>query len=379
MIRHLLCFVVIAGLLVTDLYAATATAATVTFTAPDMPSWLPYVLFGLGALGATVLDSTMMTLIDYAKLLDPDDQVARIINLLAQKNEMLQDMPFMEGNLITGHRTTMLTGLPTVYWRLLNQPVPPSKERTAQVDEQTGMLEAYSEVDVKLANLGGNAGAVRLSKARAFLEAMSQEMQSTVLYGSAAAPEEFIGLAPRYSSLSAGNADNIISAGGTGSTDNTSIWRVEWGEGQVSGIYPKGSKVGLQHEDLGIETKESTDGLMRVYRDHWSWDMGIALEDWRHVGRIANIDVSNLSNASDAADLLFFMADLEERMQEGTGRAVFYMNRTVARFLRHQTREAVGDGGGITWETVGGRRIRMFGSTPIRIVDAILNTEDVVA
>ncbi len=241
------------------------------------------------------------------------------------------------------------------------------------------MLEAYSEVDVKLANLGGNAGGVRLSKARAFLEAMSQEMQSTVIYGSAAAPEEFIGLAPRYSDTSAGNGDNILLGGGTGSTDNTSIWLIEWGDDQISGIYPKGSKAGLGHEDLGIETKQSTAGLMRVFRDHWMWDCGIALMDWRYVGRIANIDVSNLSSASDAADLLYLMADLEERIESGTGRRAFYMNRTVRRFLRHQTQQAVSAGAGITFENVAGKTIAMFGDTPVRRVDAILNTEDVVS
>jgi hypothetical protein len=251
-----------------DLHAAAlATHATASAAHP----WMRAFLIGGSLFAAgTVLDATMMTLVDYAKLLDPNDQVARIINLLAQKNEMLMDMPFMEGNLITGHRTTVLTGLPAVYFRLLNQPVPTSKETTAQITEQTGMLEAYSEVDKKLADLGGNAGGVRLSKAKAFLEAMSQEMQSTVIYGSAAAPEEFIGLAPRYSDTSAGNGDNVIKAGGTGSTDNTSIWLIEWGDDQLAGIYPKGSKAGIMHEDLGIETKQSSAGLMRVYRDHWS-------------------------------------------------------------------------------------------------------------
>jgi hypothetical protein len=377
MVRKLLAVAILIAAFSPNLHAAALAAHG--FTSPAHP-WITALLAGGGLFAAgAVLDATMMTLVDYAKLLDPNDQIARIINLLAQKNEMLMDMPFMEGNLITGHRTTVLTGLPAVYFRLINQAIPSSKETTAQITEQTGMLEAYSEVDVKLANLGGNAGAVRLSKAKAFLEAMSQEMQSTVIYGSAAAPEEFIGLAPRYSDTTAGNGDNILLAGGTGSTDNTSIWLVEWGDDQIAGIYPKGSKAGLAHEDLGIETKQTTAGLMRVYRDHWMWDAGIALMDWRYAGRIANIDVSNLSSASDAADLFYFMADLEERLQQGTGRRAFYMNRTVRRFLRHQAKTAVGSGGGVTFENVAGRTQAMFGDTPVRLVDAILNTEDVVA
>ncbi len=51
---------------------------------------------------------------------------------------------------------------------------------------------------------------------------------------------------------SAGNAQNIIDAGGTG-TDNTSIWLV-WGENTVHGIFPKGQKAGIQMEDKGRDT-----------------------------------------------------------------------------------------------------------------------------
>jgi len=335
-----------------------------------------------GLSSAAAIATTAMTLLDYAKRLDPNDQVARIIELLAQTNQILEDMPFMEGNLITGHRTTVRTGLPDVFWRLLNQGVLTSKSRTAQIDEQCGMLEAYSQVDRDLADLGGNAGGVRLSEARAFLEAMNQEMASTLIYGSASAPEEFIGLAARYSSLSAGNADNIIAAGGTGSTDNTSAYLIAWDPETITGIYPSGSRAGIFHEDLGLETVENAGGvtgaLMRAYRDHWQWKCGIALKDWRYVVRIANIDVSNLGSASDAADLLELFADAEERIPNELGKRAFYVNRTVRRYLRHQTKEQVSAGGGVTFQNVAGKTVMMFGDTPVRRTDALLNTEDVV-
>jgi hypothetical protein len=334
-------------------------------------------------MGAAALSTGAMTLIDYAKLLDPNDQVARIIELLSQTNEILLDMPFMEGNLITGHRTTVRTGLPDVFWRLLNQGVAPSKAHTAQIDEQTGMLEAFSQVDRALADLGGNRAGVRMSNARAFLEAMNNEMASTLIYGSASAPEEFIGLAARYSSSTAGNGDNVILGGGTGSTDNTSIYLVAWGEETVCGIYPKGSRAGLFHEDLGEKLIQNAGGvtgaLMMALVDHWEWKCGLALKDWRYVVRIANIDVSNLSSASDQANLLRLMADAEERLPNELGSRAFYANRTVIRNMRHQTTSAVSAGGGITFENYAGKRTRMFGITPVRVTDAILNTEDVVA
>src|SRR5688500_13356212 len=199
------------------------------------------------------IGNNVLTLVDWAKRLDPGGKVDRIVELLAMTNPILQQMPFLEGNLPTGHRTTVRTGLPAVAWRLLNQGIQPSKSTTAQADEAIGMLEAWSETDVELAKLNGNLAEFRFSEAGAFIEALNQEMAQTIFYGNQGmAPEEFTGLAVRYSSLSAVNGQNIVNAGGVGS-DNTSIWLIVWGPNTVHGIFPKGSKAGIEHNDLGIE------------------------------------------------------------------------------------------------------------------------------
>jgi hypothetical protein len=100
--------------------------------------------------GVTI-GATNPTLWDVAKAFGPDGRVAAVAELLSQKNQMLEDIPWFEGNLPSGHRITQRVGLPTVYFRLLNQGVPKSKSLRAQVDEQTAMMEARSQVDVKLA------------------------------------------------------------------------------------------------------------------------------------------------------------------------------------------------------------------------------------
>lgn len=328
----------------------------------------------------SLLGTSALNLLDWAKRLDPDGTVPMIVELLAQTNELLADMSWREGNLPTGHRTTIRTGLPTVYWRMINQGIPPSKSATAQIDEQAGMLEAWSEVDKDLVLLNGNASAFRLSEAKAFLEAMNQEMASTLIYGNGGlAPEEFTGLAPRYSAIvGAANSENIIDAGGTQS-DNTSIWLVAWGEETVHGIFPKGSKAGLVHEDFGEVTVEVTAGVagnrMRGLQERYQWKAGLVVKDWRYVVRIANIDVSDLALATPTADLIDFMEAAEEIIPNELGRRVFYMNRRVRRYLRKQTRSDVSTGGGLTYDNVDGKPRLMFGSTPIRKIDAILNTE----
>ena len=330
------------------------------------------------------LSSNALTLADWAKRLDPEGKVPSIVELLAQNNEILADMQWIEGNLPTGHRTTVRTGLPTVAWRLLNQGVQPSKSVTAQVDESCGMLEAWSEVDKDLAMLNGNTAAFRLSEAQAFIEAMNQEMGQTVFYGnSGLAPEEFNGLSVRYSSLSAANGQNIINAGGAGS-DNTSIWLICWGQQTVHGIFPKGSKAGLVHEDLGEVTVETSAGIagtrLRAYQDHWQWKCGVALKDWRYAVRIANIDVSNLVAKSSAADLIENMIKAIHRIPSlGMGKCAFYMNRTVKQMLDIQRRDDVQTGGSLVYNDVDGKLIPSFRGIPIRTCDAILETEATVA
>lgn len=328
------------------------------------------------------LASNVATLADHAKRLDPDGKVPMIVELLRQRNTILDDMLWKEGNLPTGHRTTVRTGLPTVTARRLNEGVVPSKSTTAQIDEQCSMFEAISEVDADLVKLNGNDAGFRLSEASAFIEAMNQTMAQTLFYGNAGiTPEYFTGFAPRYASLSGTNSQNILSAGGTNS-DNTSIWLIAWGENTVSGIYPKGSKAGLIHEDLGEQMIQTGVGIgtgrMKAFIDRWQWKCGLAVRDWRYAVRIANIDVSNLVTESGAADLIKLMIKAIHRLPDlSSGRPVFYCNRTVREMLDIQalTKAAYQ----LNIDNVEGKPVTKFRGIRIETCDQILETESVVA
>lgn len=333
---------------------------------------------------ATLGQSGKVTLLDIAKSLDPDGSVGDVAELLTQTNEILLDMPWMEGNMPTGHKGTIRTGLPTAIWRQMYQGVPPSKSVRAKVEDACGMLETRSEVDKDTAELNGNTSAFRLSEATAFVEAMNQTMAQTLIYGNTVTnPERFTGLAPRYSAISgAANATNIIDAGGTGS-DNTSIWLVCWGQQTVTGVYPKGSKAGLQHEDLGlIDAFDANNQRFRAYADWWQWKCGVHLKDWRYVVRACNIDVSNLVSEAGAADLVKIMVRMMARIPfPGMGTPVFYANRTVKEMLSIQAlnksqnalsiTEALRQFGGVE---VSLKELRFLGY-PVRTVDQILTTE----
>lgn len=333
-----------------------------------------------------------VTLLDVTRAMAPDGSVSAVAELLSQSNEILLDMPWYEGNLPTGHRGVIRTGIPEPTWRKLYQGVAPGKSLRATVEDSVGMLEARSEVDVDVANLNGNSSAFRLSEGRAFLEGMNQTMAETLIYGDATLhPERFTGLAPRYNTLSGTIAQNVISGGGSGN-DQTSVWLVLWGKETVHGIFPKGSTAGLTHKDLGeIDAFDGSNNRYRAMADLWQWKCGIHVKDWRYIVRIANVDSTDLlagsgTQASTAATFLpkLMIKALARIPHRGMGNAAFYCNRTVKEMLAIQAMDknqnvlslqtSAQEYGAITagWVEQGGVR---FMGVPVRTVDRIDLTE----
>tara|TARA_R100000697_G_scaffold84117_1_gene96097 strand:+ start:552 stop:1574 length:1023 start_codon:yes stop_codon:yes gene_type:complete len=337
------------------------------------------------------LSTSNLTLADWAKRSDPDGRVPIVAELLSQSNEILEDCVFKEGNLPTGERVIIRTGLPSVYWRALNQGIPNSKSTTAQVDEACGILEARSEVDKDLAMLNGNTAQFRLSEDTAFLEAMNQTQAETMFYGNPGTdPKKFLGLAPRYSALSGANSStNVISAGGSGS-DNSSVYLVVWGDQTVYCPFPKGSKAGLTHEDLGEQTVYNSDGTrLQAFATRYQWKNGLVVKDWRYVVRICNIDISDLAAgsgtqaASAGTALIKLMTKALYKIPNmAMGRAAFYMNRTVhsglsiAALDKSQSVLAIQEG---LSQFGTAQSYLSFLGVPLRRVDALLTTEAAVS
>jgi hypothetical protein len=330
-----------------------------------------------------VLGTSNPTLADLAKVTDPDGSIADVVEILNATNEILMDMTFLEGNLTTGHRTSIRSGLPTPTWRKLYGGVQPTKSRAVQVTDNTGMMEDYSEVDKALVDMAGNPAAFRLQEDRPHIEGMNQEFASTLFYGDeSTAPEEFTGLAARYNSLSAENGDNIVNGGGSGS-DNASIWLICWGPNTCHGIIPKGSKAGIQQRDLGevtIENADGNNGRMQAYRTHYRWDVGLSVRDWRYLVRIANIDRSLLtSDITTGADLNDLMHQAwTELPSTSAGRCAWYMDKQVMSFLRRQTSNAV-QNSTLSVDMVGGTMQTSWGGIPIRRCDALRTNEATVS
>ena len=254
--------------------------------------------------------NTYMSLADVYRQSENSKEIATIIELLAETNPILEDARVEECNDGTKHLTTVRSGLPAVMWRRLYEGVQPSKSTTKQVTDATGMLEAWSEVDAKLVEISPDPKKLRLNEAMAFVEAMNNEMATGIFYHNTKTdPERFLGLAPRFSDLTAENSSQIINAGEATASTCTSIWFVVWGERTVHLLYPRGTSAGLKREDKGIQTKEVSGAVYDVYREKFCWDVGMSVRDWRYVSCVRNINVLSSAFVAGTLDIEGYMID----------------------------------------------------------------------
>ena len=335
-----------------------------------------------------------VTLTDWAQTIDPDGSIASVAELLTQQQAILQDIPWIESNLPTGHRHTVRAGIPRGTWRQLYQGVRPTKSLRVQIEDAIGMLEARNEVDKDLVELNGQSAAFMLQEAQAHIEGMSQDFASTLFYGNTAQfPERFMGLAPRYSARSGfPAAANVIHAGGASAGVNTSVWLVVWGPNTVFGLFPKGSPAGLQREDLGIIDafdEQVPPARFRAYSERFQWKAGLAVRDWRYVVRIANIDIPTVLATAGAPDLAALITRAFGRIPSmGMGNAAIYCSRAIHTALSIQAlnrsqavlavQPALEQYGSVAPGSAGTGGTLTFLGVPVRVCDAILDTEDVV-
>jgi len=336
------------------------------------------------------LGTGYVTLLDVAKRTDPDGSPAIIAEILSQSNQCIADMPQTEGNLPTGMRGTIRTGIPAGIWRKLYGGVPKSKTTTTQVDDSCGMLENRSEPDKDLVEMYADQAAFRMTEATGIMEGMAQTYAQTLFYGNTDVnPERFMGLSPRYSVRGSAMGDNIISAqaAAAGSapavtTGLTSVWLIQWHPQTITGIYPKGSVGGLQHEPLALGDAFDANGdRYRAYMDRFQWKCGLHVKDWRYAVRIANIDTVALAAQTGTqavstfavTELVVTMIKAMERIPTSMGTPYFYMNRTVKQALklhamtRQQNVLSVGNAvKGVDFDFLG---------IPVHKVDQLINAE----
>jgi hypothetical protein len=332
--------------------------------------------------------TTVRTLADWGSFFKTNGQIHNIIELMDQMNTILEDILFKEATDLDGNRTALRVKIPTVYYRRLYRGIDVSKSEVSVVKDPVAMLEARATIDVKLLELhSSQAAAYRQSEAKAFMEAMRQEVATALFYGNVKnKPDGIHGLDPRYAFK---NSPNVVDAGGTG-IQNTSIWGVVWGENEAHGIFPKDSKVGLNHKVLPEHDAYDEDGkAFRAVGDLFTWDFGLSVRDWRTVVRVCNIDTTKLElrkGETGFIDLHRLTIKAKNMVPpEKLSRLRWYLNSDVMTALELQASDNSSGNVTLIYRTEdakeGGplfksRTITELHGCPIRRCDAILNTEE---
>lgn len=281
------------------------------------------------------LPATRLLMSDMLKYLDPDGMATPVVELLAQKGakEIMGYLPWQPGNLALGHQFSVRTGEPTAELRDFQEGIAPSKSSLAQQTEGMCNIEAWAEVDEAEANLNGQGAAFRAGENKAFISALEKKFMAQFIAGnSRTSRKEINGIQTRLSSLAAGN---VLDCGGTGSADNTSIYLLNFGD-EFFGTYPKGTPMGIRHNDLGKQVIQMADNKRMVaLMTQFVMTFGIVVRNWRRINRAANINVADLraratTQATTAStNILYALSDMLQMLPDGDGTRVFGCNRTV--------------------------------------------------
>jgi hypothetical protein len=328
---------------------------------------------------ATLSDTGFPNLANWAKRQKPDGGIADIVNVLSRRLPLLDDVPWVEGNLPTGHRITQALSLPSASWRTLNAGVIATKVDTEQFDETCGILEDESKVDVDLAKLNGDAAVYRASEDDLKKEALGQQFATSVFYESAQTnPTRIHGLAPRYGATSGMTASSYTLAGTNAGTNARSFWLISWEPRKIYGIFPKGSMAGLTVEDKGEQrVLDSNSYAFWAYVTKLQWKMGIAVEDYRYAVRY-QWDPDDAAFADDDRGMYLAMQQAANTIHEILPSTRFYMDRTTKAKLDAQLMS--NDANLLTYTAqrddmgnmMAGQLIPTFMGVPIRVTDSLV-------
>lgn len=245
--------------------------------------------------------------------------------------------------------------LPGVAFRQLNAAYTPT---VGVINRQTEPLIPFGgDSDCDVAFVKAYGASRREMYDRMFVKALAIKYVQTFLYGNSGAktsnvyddPTGFDGLLTRLT------GNQLIDAGGTAGVSGTSVFAMRFGDGFVTGLQ---TPDGVDVRDLGeVQTKP-------VYRTRIEQIGGLAIESGQAAAVVNNIDL--------VATLV--IDDIDQLVDAISGDpSVIVMSKRSRRTLTGLCRSA-----GIVLNTVLdqiGRPIQAWGTIPIIVSDAVIDTE----
>ena len=320
-----------------------------------------------------------LTLADLKNRMEPGDKaIAGIAEVLEEENEVLSDIPWARGNLLTGDVHFKRSEMPTAQTRKINEGIEARASKTVAMTDSCSLFATRSIVDENELALAPEPAAYLYTEAKPHIAVMGQMLAYELVYGKASGG--ILGLAERYNSTSGEKGAQVVNFGGTNGKLQ-SVYIVKWDTTECTGIYPKNSKAGLGQISTSNELVEDKAG--RKFRAHvtdYYWYAGLKLRDHRYAARLCNIDMSALATDADAQQALFDKLIIaKNKIYHVTqGRVVMYVSPELYSMLEvaafKKSNLALGYG-----DVQGSTRILKFSGIPIRSNDCQEHDEKAVA
>lgn len=333
---------------------------------------------------AVVGYTTLMDVVNQYTSLDAKAAYIEAAKTLSRMKPLIAIMPMMPSNQIMSNIGSRDSYLPTPGTRQFNEGVAPTASHTTPFTDPICMVEDYSEVDLALWKIQNDPNRWRMGKDQRKVEAMSQKAADLMWYGNVGTdPGAINGFMTRFNSLTTRpNGDstwpyNVQNGGGSGS-DTASVVVMQFGEGKISGIYPKNLPGGLSIEDLGRDTVNTntlaSPKYMEALRTHFAWYFGITVEDERCFQRIANFEVSGTSNIFDDDALITAINNLPDGGMDPST-TIF-----VPRSIKTQMDIRAKDKNNVTYgpNEVWGKSVTMFRGVPVMLDEMLDETETAI-
>lgn len=304
-----------------------------------------------------------LTLMDLKnRMLPGDAALASVAEVLYQENEILEDIPWTRGNLVTGDVHFRRAAMPKAQVRKINEGLEATASKTESVTDTCVELASRGIVDMSELKLAPDAAQYLLLENKPHIAKLGEDVCASMFYG--ADPDGIRGFAPRMGSL---KNEQVVDGGGTG-TDLASIYIIKWDTNEITGIYPKNATAGLEVTPQANVYVNDRDGkAFLAHVTEYKWFVGLKVRDVRYAARLCNLDREALRTDPDARQKLFEqMIWLKNKIHHvERGRVVMYADPDIFSILEiaafQKANMALGYG-----DVREDRRILRFSGIPIK-------------
>lgn len=309
-----------------------------------------------------------------------------IVELFLKKNPFLDDMIVMPANDGQVNQTTIRAGLPEVSWTGIYEGPRPSKGSKKIVKDAAGVAESMIEAAKKLYDKAPDKEFFMLDQAETHVQAMGKDVARALIYGNIKEdPKQFNGLAIRYPLHGGTDEDEtpfyVINGSRTANNTTTalrSIWLCGHGSGTIHGFYPEGATGGLKKGP--VEEKWNTDdvatnGNYKLVVQQFSWEIGLAVKDFRYAGRISNIESEAMFAATGMPDYLELLRRLMCRVESDGVNQAWYMDKLCFEMIQVLCGRKT-QANAIRSEQLFERKVTTLFGIPVRVMSAMNVNED---